>query len=125
MYLEGNLEEYLAALNDEYPTTPASTVQLMDLFKLSAPWIRKLHIRRLKCHLDIEVPFAPAAHCLSSTPAEVGEPGWCPLRGVFPNATCSRPCRRWHWMRPLKMANPGTEGQAESTAAPSLPLMPD
>eukprot|EP00668_Euglena_longa_P040408 GGOE01053212.1.p1 GENE.GGOE01053212.1~~GGOE01053212.1.p1 ORF type:complete len:416 (+),score=151.50 GGOE01053212.1:101-1348(+) len=54
LYLERYTEDYLAGLTDEYPSSPASTVELAELLQLVSPWIQKLHIPRLRCHLDMD-----------------------------------------------------------------------
>lgn len=69
LFLERHLEDYLAFLTDEFPTTPASTVELTRLLRLAAHWVKKLHIPRLKCHLDVEglIAALPGLHSLQVT----------------------------------------------------------
>eukprot|EP01006_Ploeotia_vitrea_P066755 TRINITY_DN95620_c0_g1_i1.p1 TRINITY_DN95620_c0_g1~~TRINITY_DN95620_c0_g1_i1.p1 ORF type:complete len:451 (-),score=38.13 TRINITY_DN95620_c0_g1_i1:120-1472(-) len=53
VYLERNLEEFLEALEDEYPDGVDSKIQLPKLAELSAPWVYKLCVGRLKCHISL------------------------------------------------------------------------
>eukprot|EP01012_Entosiphon_sulcatum_P022442 TRINITY_DN2739_c1_g1_i1.p1 TRINITY_DN2739_c1_g1~~TRINITY_DN2739_c1_g1_i1.p1 ORF type:complete len:431 (+),score=63.37 TRINITY_DN2739_c1_g1_i1:25-1293(+) len=62
VYLEGVLEEFLTGLADEYPISAESTVELPRLCKLVAPWIQKLNVHRMKCHVDITQLFSWLPH---------------------------------------------------------------